>query len=257
MRRAWAVSPLLTLSLALLPGGADARAADPPGGHTPPVYEVDLHDPVTHKPTTREFDLNKLADAEELTKAIREGHVHGLHLKEPITLKKLFSLSAELGIWSLVVFGLLLFVLSRIAWPKMLEGLRKREENIRGALDEAQKARDEAHASRLALQKQMDEAHTKVKEILDEGRRDAQALRESEMAKTRAEIQAERDRLQREIETQTDQALQKIWTQAAELATQVSAKALGRGISEDGHRKLIDEAVSELRDAATRGNGHA
>ena len=56
---------------------------------------------------------------------------------EPLTLQKLFSLAADLGLWTLVVFVLLLFVLGRFAWPKMIEGLKKREDRIRGALEEA------------------------------------------------------------------------------------------------------------------------
>lgn len=163
----------------------------------------------------------------------------------------------DLAIWTVVVFLLLLFVLTKFAWKPMLTGLQKREETIRSALEEAQAARDEAKTARLDLQKQLADAHSQVRAILDEGRRDAQQLRDSEMAKTAADIQTERNRLTREIEIQTDQALQKIWSQAAELATAVSAKALGRGISDDGHRKLIDEALSEIRAVGGRANGHA
>ena len=40
--------------------------------------------------------------------------------------------------------------------------------------------------------------------------------------------------------------------------TQVSAAALGRQIDGDGHRRLIDEALAELKTAAKQGaNGHA
>jgi F-type H+-transporting ATPase subunit b len=139
----------------------------------------------------------------------------------------------------------------------MLAGLQHREENIRGALAEAAKAREEAQAIRTSLQKQLDEAHDRVRQILDEGRRDAQALRESELAKTKADIQGERDRLHREIEMETDQALQRIWTSTADLATQVSAQALRKQLDVDSHRRLIDEALVDLRAAAGGANGHA
>jgi F-type H+-transporting ATPase subunit b len=163
----------------------------------------------------------------------------------------------DLAIWTVVVFLVLLFVLGRFAWKPMLAGLQKREENIRSALAEAQAAHEEAKRIQADLQKQLAAAHDQVRQILDEGRRDAQALRESEMAKTSAEIQSERDRLHREIEMQTNQALQRIWTQAADLATLASAKALGQGITEPGHRKLIDEALAEIRASAGGQNGHA
>src|SRR5262245_43789992 len=54
------------------------------------------------------------------------------------------SISVDLGIWTLVVFVILLIILRKLAWKPMLDGLTKREENIRGALVEAEKARAEA-----------------------------------------------------------------------------------------------------------------
>jgi F-type H+-transporting ATPase subunit b len=163
----------------------------------------------------------------------------------------------DLAIWTVVVFLVLLWVLGKFAWKPLLEGLQKREENIRGALADAQAARDQAKAIQTDLQRQLAAANEQVRAILDEGRKAAQELRESEMAKTVAEIQAERDRLHREIEMQTNQALQRIWAQAAELATLASAKALGHGITEPGHRKLIDEALADIRASGGGANGHA
>src|ERR671936_824072 len=54
----------------------------------------------------------------------------------------------DLGIWTLVVFALLLLVLRRFAWGPMLEGLQKREQNIRAAREDAERAREEAQRLR-------------------------------------------------------------------------------------------------------------
>jgi F-type H+-transporting ATPase subunit b len=160
----------------------------------------------------------------------------------------------DLAIWTVVVFVVLLWVLHKYAWKPMLTGLQKREDNIRSALDEAQKTRDEAHALRLQLQKDMSEAHAKATGIIDEARKVGQSAADEIAAKARAEIQAERERLQREIEMQTTQAIQRIWSQAADLATLASAKALGKGISADGHRQLINDALAEIKAAGANRN---
>jgi F-type H+-transporting ATPase subunit b len=162
----------------------------------------------------------------------------------------------DLAIWTVIVFLVLLVVLGRFAWKPMLAGLQKREDNIRSALAEAQTAHEQAKQIQLDLQKQLANAHDQVRQILDEGRRDAEQLRETELARTQAEIRAERERLHREIEMQTAQAVQHIWSQAADLATLASAKALGKGITEGGHRKLIDEALTEIRQTVGA-NGNA
>jgi F-type H+-transporting ATPase subunit b len=162
--------------------------------------------------------------------------------------------SIDLAVFTIIVFLLLLFVLSKYAWKPLLEGLQKREENIRSALEDAQRARDEAQKVREQLQAEMNQAAQKVRDLMDAARRDAERSTNEMIAKTRAEIQTERERLHREIGLAKDQALQQIWNQTAQLATLVSAKAIKRQLNEEDHRRLVDEAIAELRHA---GNGNA
>jgi F-type H+-transporting ATPase subunit b len=177
----------------------------------------------------------------------KDGHDEG-HQEE-----SLLSISADLGIWTVVVFVLLMLILRRLAWKPMLEGLQKREQTIQGALDEAQKARDEAQRLRAQLQKEMDNAAETVRGILEEARRDAQHTTEDMINKARQEINTERDRLQREMGIAKDQALQELWNQAANLATLISAKTIRRNLTPDDHRRLIDEALADLK--AVSGHG--
>jgi F-type H+-transporting ATPase subunit b len=156
----------------------------------------------------------------------------------------------EDAIWTLVVFFLLLFVLRKWAWGPMLEGLRKREDHIRLAVEEAKIARQETERVRADFKGQMDKAYAEIPKIMEEARRDAANLREEMRSKAAADIQAERDRLRREIETARDQALQELWNQTATLATLISAKAIGRSLSEEDHRRLADEALSEVQSAS-------
>jgi F-type H+-transporting ATPase subunit b len=177
--------------------------------------------------------------------------------------KSIFDLRFDLGLWSIVVFLALFFILKRYAWGPILEGLQKREETIRGALADAHRAQEEARRIQIELQQQLDQAGEKVREILDTGRRDADRVRDDMISKARSEIQSERDRLRREIDLARDQALQQLWEQSAQLATLISAKAIRRHLSEADHRRLVDEALSDLRQAAIKwqqqapGNGKA
>jgi F-type H+-transporting ATPase subunit b len=162
----------------------------------------------------------------------------------------------DLGIWTVVVFVVLLWVLKRLAWGPMLQGLHQREQGIRDAIAEAQKTREEAQALREQFQRQLDGAQDQVRALLEEARRGAQHTRDELIAEARTEIQNERERLRREIGTARDQALQDLWNQAAHLATLVSAKAIGRQLSEDDHRRLVDDALNEMRSQGARRNGN-
>jgi len=161
----------------------------------------------------------------------------------------IFEPRLDLTLWTIVVFGVLLAVLWKFAWGPMLEGLQKREHLIQGAIDDARRAKEEAERLRGEFEQQMAKANAKAQEIHEEARRQAQQNSDQMVAKARSEIQTERERLHREIQTAHDQALQELWSQTAQLATLVSAKTIRRQLSPDDHRRLVDEAVAELRQA--------
>jgi F-type H+-transporting ATPase subunit b len=162
----------------------------------------------------------------------------------------LFERATDLTIWTLVVFLLLLFILKKYAWGPMLEGLRKREETIRAAVDEAQRARLEAEKARAEFQQEMAKAQQQIPALMAEAHKRADEMVEAIRVKATEEIAADRQRLRHEIETARDQALADIWTQAAQLATLISAKAIRRELSPDDHRRLVDEALDEMRQEA-------
>lgn len=155
----------------------------------------------------------------------------------------------DLGIWTLVVFGILFIILKSYAWKPMLEGLQKREENINAAFDEARKAREEAQQLRDHLAQERARIAEDTRNAMDQARREGQRLVEEMTSKAKAEIQAERERLRREITMAKDQAIKELWTQTAQLATLVSAKVIRRELSPDDHHRLVDEALAELKQA--------
>jgi F-type H+-transporting ATPase subunit b len=157
----------------------------------------------------------------------------------------------DLGIWTLVVFGLLVFVLGKYAWGPIMNGLQKREDTIASHHSDAEKARAEAEKLLMEVKAQRAKASEEMAAIIAQARRDADAFRESEKTRTAGDIQGERDRLKREIETARDQALSEIWEKTVQLAALVSSKAIGRVVSADDHRRLIDDSLAELNQRIT------
>jgi len=174
---------------------------------------------------------------------------HGSPKSETPSNLDIFAGALDLAIWTIVVFLLLLFVLTKFAWKPMLEGLRKREESIRGAVEEAKIARAETERAKSEFQRELAEAHQQIPKLMEEARRKAQELNDEMRAKANADIGAERLRLRREIDTATDQALQKIWTQLADSSTLIAAKAIRRSLTAEDHQRLVEEAMAELRKA--------
>lgn len=170
-----------------------------------------------------------------------DGHDHG----KPA----LFTWALDLGVWTLVVFLLLLLIMSRFAWRPMLEGLRKREESIRTAMEEAKLARAETERIHVELQAERDRGAREIARMMDEARRNAERLITEERTKLTQEIQRERDRLRHEIDTAKDQVILETLQQTARLATQVATRAVRRVLTEEDQRRLQEEAIAEVRSA--------
>lgn len=214
------------------------------GGHEQPKVKVTIKQE-SAKPQDQVFDLAAPKDREAFAEAIKAGHVEELEMvHKPGMLPKF-----ELGIWSIVVFLLLLGILYKFAWPTLLHNLHQREEGIRKAIEDAHVAREEAAKLRVELQKELDHSGEKVRAILDEARRDAQHTKDEILAEARTEAQAEWERKRREIDTAFTQALQQLTNQTIDLAALIAEKAVRKRLTIDDQRRLIDESLAELKAA--------
>jgi F-type H+-transporting ATPase subunit b len=88
-----------------------------------------------------------------------------------------------------------------------------------------------------------------VREMVEEARRDGEALKARLMEEAKTEIAADRDRLRREVDLAKDQALREIWQQSVQLAAMMSNKTVRRSLSADDHRQLLDESLADLQQA--------
>src|SRR2546421_11962813 len=98
------------------------------------------------------IELNNDKDRAKLDLLLTEGKVEHLAEDKP---PDLLALRWDLGLWTIVVFVLLFLILRKAAWGPMLEGLRKREESIRLAVEEAKLARAETEKIRADFKAQM------------------------------------------------------------------------------------------------------
>lgn len=228
----------------LLAGTVPILAAeDAHQGHTHSLGKVIV---VDHDHHERKLDLSKPSEKKEFLKLVENGEFHEIRVDSP---PEIIPKRWDTGVWSVVIFVTLYLVLSKFAWKPMLQGLQKREQTIREALQQAEETRRQA----LDLQRQLDEklrnAGAEVARMMDEARRDAAALKEQMIAEARATIQQDRDRQLREIQLAREAALHDIRQQAVALAVAITSKVVRRQLSEEDHRRLLDDALAELEHA--------
>ncbi len=159
-----------------------------------------------------------------------------------------FLVSPNLGlmIWTLLVFGITMYVLSKVAFPRIQEALDKRANAIRDSIDQAEKTREEADKILEEYRGRLREAREQADDIV------ARARKAADTTKTQAadEGREKREELlaaaRRDIEAETRRSLERIRKEVADLTVLTTEKVTRKSLSGDDQRRLIDEALSEV-----------
>ena len=159
------------------------------------------------------------------------------------------------ALWTLVIFGLVVFVLGKYAWKPILAGLQQRERFIHDALASAKRDRDEAEARLRDYTEKLTAARAEATGIVDEARRDAEAVKRRIEEEARDEAGKIIERVKREIAIAQQTAVKDLYAVAAKLTTDVAAKILAREIRPVDHERLIRDSIAEL--AATSPAGES
>ena len=164
----------------------------------------------------------------------------------PLAANPLISVTPGLMIWTIVCFLITLFVLKRYAFGPIQKMIDERRERIRRSLEEAEEARAEARQILEEHRKLIGQARGEAEQILAEARRVADAQRERVKEETEADRQRRLEETRRQIEAETHRALGQIRAEVAELTLVAASKVTGKVLDDSDHRRLIDEAISEL-----------
>ena len=164
----------------------------------------------------------------------------------PLASNPLIQVTPGLMIWTIVCFLICLFVLKRYAFAPIQQAIDERRERIRQSLEEADRARDEAHELLEQHRQLIGQAKAEAEEILTEARRVGDATERRMRDDTEAERQRRLEDTKKQIEAETRRALDLIRSEVADLSLIAASKVTGKSLDSDDHRRLIEEAVSEL-----------
>jgi F-type H+-transporting ATPase subunit b len=158
----------------------------------------------------------------------------------------LIKVTPGLMIWTIVSFLITLFVLKRYAFGPVQKMIDDRRERIRSAIDEADRAREEARNLLEEHKQLIGKARQDAEEILAEARRIGDAQRERVREEADADRQRRLEETQRQIEQATHQAIGQIREEVGRLSVIAAEKITRKSLSEDDHQRLIDEALAEI-----------
>lgn len=150
------------------------------------------------------------------------------------------------ALWTVIIFVLVLVVLGKYAWGPILTNLQARESFILESLEKAKKEREEAEARLRAYEEKLAAARAEASAIVDEGRRDADAVKRRIEEQTRHESDQMIARARREIQIATDTATKELYTLSARLATDMASRIIRKELTPQDHERLIAESIDAL-----------
>jgi F-type H+-transporting ATPase subunit b len=151
-----------------------------------------------------------------------------------------------LYIWTIIVFLVLAFLLMKFAWKPLLAMLEKREDNIKLALLDAEKARDELANVKEDTEKLLNEARTESQAIVVAGKKNAERMQEEIVDKAQSKSDALLADAKKQIQLEKDRAITDVRAEVVNLSMQVAEKLIKKNLSKEDNLKLINESLSSI-----------
>lgn len=149
--------------------------------------------------------------------------------------------------WMAISFLVLIFLLSKFAFPIILKSLKEREDSITNALNSAEKAKKEMAALQADNEKLLVQARAERDSMLKEARDTKDAI----VAEAKNKAQAEANKIlattRETINNEKNAAITELKNQVAAMSIEIAEKILRQELSNDEKQKtLMDNLMKDI-----------
>jgi F-type H+-transporting ATPase subunit b len=151
-----------------------------------------------------------------------------------------------LMVWTLLVFGVSMYILYKLAFPAISQALEKRQKLIEESIDSAQRTKEEADEILAEYRERLKEARVQAEEIVTRARKAGEQHERESLGKARESREELLEQTRRDIEAETRRAIQEIRREVADLTVAATERVTRKTLDEADQRRLVEEALSEL-----------
>lgn len=158
-------------------------------------------------------------------------------------------LDPDIGLllWTVATFGLLLFLLSRFAFKPLGRILQKREDDIRGALEDASKAREDARRIFEQNEQQLNRARDEARRIINEGHRIVAEMKQQAARSGKEEADRIVAQARSEVDREVQNGMDELKTTVANLSLRIARQVIKENLDETRHAQLAEDFVERLK----------
>jgi len=156
------------------------------------------------------------------------------------------DLELGLTLWTVVLFAIFAFVLTKLGWKPLLAMIEEREKGIHDAIGSAEKANEEAQRLLAQHQELIREAGRQREEIMKRALGDAETVKNDVINQARAESERMLQKAKDQIEREKKLAIQELRSSVADLAVEAAAKIVQSSMTPEAQKKLVHEFIDTL-----------
>ena len=158
----------------------------------------------------------------------------------------LLSVNPGLIIWTIIIFVLLLLLLSKIAWKPLIKSLNDREASIKDTIENAEKQNKEAQELLEQNKKALSEANATVQKLINEGRDNANKIRDDIMKKANDDSRKMIEQAKVEIIQQQNSALEQLKDEISDIAIKAAEKIINTNLDANKQKKIINDFLNRI-----------
>ena len=143
-----------------------------------------------------------------------------------------------------------IYLIKRFLFKPVNAMLEKRRAMADAEIQDAIKAKDEAQAMKAEYEQNMAEAKNKANEILTTAQKTASIQSEEMLKEASKQAAAIKAKAEKDIAQEKRKAVNEIKDEIGGMAMDIAGKVIEREISEEDHKKLIDEFIANVGEAS-------
>lgn len=155
-------------------------------------------------------------------------------------------------ILQIISFLILLGLLTKFLYRPLAKYLEQRASAIKDMLENAQGAEEQARHYAQESQKALDQARQEALKIRDEAKRISDSERRRIVEEARGQAFSLVEEARRQLGREREATVKKVRADIADISVDIARRILGREISKQDHRRLIEESIAEIEDALSR-----
>jgi F-type H+-transporting ATPase subunit b len=154
--------------------------------------------------------------------------------------------------WTLVIFLLLLFVLSKYAFKPLFAAVEAREKALEDAIEGAKRDRAETEQVLAQQRAQLEAARNEAQQIIAESRATAEKMRTDLLAQTKQQQEEMIEQARRTIEGEKSAAIADLRKEAVDLAIAGASRVIEQNLDSTGNRQIVESFLASLDGKAAR-----